>query len=33
VDWMESPLLGASGNREFLLHGTEWHSRARKGAA
>lgn len=33
VDWMESPLLGASGNREFLLHGTAWHAHARRGAA
>ena len=23
VDWIESPVLGASGNREFLLHGTD----------
>ena len=22
VDWIESPILGAAGNREFLLHGT-----------
>ena len=33
VDWMESPLLGASGNREFLLHGTTWRAHARRGAA
>lgn len=33
VDWMESPLLGTSGNREFLLHGTTWHAQARRGAA
>ena len=33
ADWMESPLLGASGNREFLIHGTQWRSHARKGAA
>ena len=24
VEWMESPVLGASGNREFLLYGTDW---------
>ena len=24
VDWIESPVLGASGNREFLVHGTGW---------
>ena len=26
VDWMESPILGAGGNREFLLYGTGWTS-------
>ena len=31
VEWMESPLLGASGNREFLLHGTAWHSPSTEG--
>lgn len=24
VEWMESPILGAGGNREFLLYGSEW---------
>ena len=33
VDWMESPLLGASGNREFLLYGTTWRAPAAKGVA
>ena len=33
VEWMESPLLGASGNREFLLHGTAWHTPSTKGVA
>ncbi|MDE0620028.1 MAG: TlyA family RNA methyltransferase [Bryobacterales bacterium] len=31
VDWMDSPLLGASGNREFLLHGTTWRAPSTKG--
>ncbi|MYK09099.1 MAG: TlyA family RNA methyltransferase [Acidobacteriia bacterium] len=31
VEWMESPLLGASGNREFLLHGTTWRAPSTKG--
>ncbi len=26
VDWIESPVLGASGNREFLVHGTDWQA-------
>ncbi len=26
VLWMESPITGASGNREFLLYGTGWHA-------
>ena len=33
VDWMESPLRGAAGNREFLLHGTDWQAPATEGAA
>ncbi len=24
VNWIESPVLGAAGNREFLLHGAGW---------
>ena len=32
VDWMESPLLGASGNREFLLYGADWHPPTSEGA-
>ena len=33
VDWMESPILGASGNREFLLYGTAWRPLKDEGAA
>lgn len=25
VDWIESPIRGASGNREFLLYGSAWN--------
>ncbi len=32
VDWCESPIRGASGNREFLVHGRNWSVRTEPAA-